>query len=1109
VNRVFDLSRGLAVALAAVTAISCGDTTSTPPSQLNLDRPVDVAFACYGGLRVTNGGPPTPTQDIITTAQPYGACDARSGPRVCVDPDGADDIPGNADDCPVTEAPVPTGQESLTAMDGAPIPAAAWYGFILQSAPGTVAIARFPTKPSVAFTGGDVAMLDSDPLTPGKNGISVGEDPVAIVADKVGCWQVIANAGSCDLSGLDVNSALDNDPSVRVIRIAVQNANGQVVDARPAAMVAEPAAGVIGATCSADHPTGIVYVAYPSCHLVAAVDTASGTIVGGVRYDLAGVASVLTAAEIPSVSCPAECDGGGAIAGGVRPIALDLEEDPSAVPVTRRLLIGADNSPALTLVELDELTSLPDSLRPIPLENTVTAPALLGVTSVAIAPQIGMGGASGVINDQLSTTKFNFAYAITTDDTIRVVDLDGGRECDAQVDPRLLNDNRNVSELSCPMIGTPGTQRRPGARGPGIELFADAIPTSIRIFRAPELLGEDPRLTGPTKLIGYFGIITAATGATFVLNVDDDDFADFETAGDPLEVQLPLVIAHQLRDALPARDLRATTDVEGETKRICDTNGPDPDAQGGNFGGPRATTSPTRNVPAGNVAAEKVQILPGIRQVLCEGVDSTKPVSELSLVAPDAIRDFEYPDLRALRDETWAMTWEGSLSTDRADSDVDGPAVRTSQIFVDGGGFRIVDQAAPFCAAGVEQYDIVQLRGCDPSVGDAECPLGYTCFVHPNSEVAGIGACMLENEAERLADACKDFLTSQRRYTVGRSASGELRLLPRKSVLRTTPLDGCTDNAQCEMLADYASELTSSAHPFNDTPADSRTWACRVDTERAPLNGPGQTGKRCLETCTTDPASKCTTGRVCQIAAGQTEGYCMEGVTPPQACVNAPQRYELRASEAFTVIGTRTGYVHSTIRDTTSTDKCTKDPAGHPFEVGRIGLNPPPCDPTADPRTGRRPDGTFGPNPCSTTVEQTEIQPAYANDQCVEASPATTTAMRQAPAITFHNRGMALTLVDPTYPGDARCIRDRMGTLAKVPVVFPGYQLSWRQTGGFAPLILPLTAAYPVKVVRGPTGSIWVIDEGDYISTSQTQPSTRGKVFRVEPQGLGQINILE
>ncbi|MBA3451916.1 MAG: hypothetical protein H0T42_02325, partial [Deltaproteobacteria bacterium] len=137
-------SRVLVSALAAAASVSCGDTTTTPPSQLNLDRPVDISFACHGDLRITNGAPPTLEQAVITTAQPLSACDARSGARICIDPDGTDNILGNSDDCPATEAPVPVGQETLDGLGGA-VGAASWYGFILQSGPGTVAVARFPT----------------------------------------------------------------------------------------------------------------------------------------------------------------------------------------------------------------------------------------------------------------------------------------------------------------------------------------------------------------------------------------------------------------------------------------------------------------------------------------------------------------------------------------------------------------------------------------------------------------------------------------------------------------------------------------------------------------------------------------------------------------------------------------------------------------------------------------------------------------------------------------------------------------------------------------------------------------------------------------------------
>ena len=46
----------------------------------------------------------------------------------------------------------------------------------------------------------------------------------------------------------------------------------------------------------------------------------------------------------------------------------------------------------------------------------------------------------------------------------------------------------------------------------------------------------------------------------------------------------------------------------------------------------------------------------------------------------------------------------------------------------------------------------MQLDGCDPSFGDTDCPFGYVCFVHPESQVANLGACMLADEAETVSD---------------------------------------------------------------------------------------------------------------------------------------------------------------------------------------------------------------------------------------------------------------------------------------------------------------------------------------------------------------------
>ncbi|MGE3768036.1 MAG: hypothetical protein AB7L94_37640 [Kofleriaceae bacterium] len=1083
--------------LASAFAVSCGETSQEPASQLNLDRPIDVSFGCYGGMRVTEGQPATVDQDVIVSAQPLSACETRSGAR------GSEADP----------IPVPTGQEPLTMQGGIPIPNVAWYGFILQSSTGTVAITQWQTKPSSLFGGEDVSILDADALTPGINGISVGEDPVAITPDRIGCYQVIANGGSCDLTILDIASAVDvQDPDVRVERMTIKNASGADMLARPAAMVGDAPSGDVGFRCPMQ-ATGIAYIAYPACHLVAAVDTSTGTIVAGIDFS-SGTPTITDG----NVSCPAECgDARGTFTAGVRPTALDLEYDERNLGT--RLLIGAENSSQLTLVNIDPTTRLPASLQPVVLEDTTGG--TMGVTAVAIGPQIGVGGNDGALNDDIAPGgQFQFIYAIATDDSVRVADVLGANpvECDTNVDPRLIDGENSVRTLSCFPVGDAATPaRRANALGPGIRLpgtYHDVVPTSLDIVRSSGAPGTEI-VRGPSRLVGYFTIVSASNGSVYIIDIDDDDRNDFKDQGAPLVEQLPLAIAHHLRDAIPDRSLTATIDPDdGPPSVYCDNSAgvgePDPDSQNGNRGGVRSVGSPTRNVPAGFVAAEKVGELPSIHQVQCtgtnQGAETSRPVSELSFYAPADVRDIVYQDLISLRNESWTMTYEGTLSVDSPDVDVDGPPVRVSQIVVDSTGMRLVDAAKPYCDAGVEDWDIVQMRGCDPQLGDGECPIGYTCFVHPESDITGFGACMLVDEADRLADACKDYLTSSRRYTVGRSSSGELKLLPRKRELRQTPLGGCTDTAQCTALADYAKQLASSAHPADDmTDPSTRRYECRADPDRPPLDGMGETGKRCIEVC--DTSSDCSTGAVCR------EGVCMEGVIPPQSCVNAPQRYEMRAHDAFVLIGSRSGYVHSTIRDA-ATDRCVRDPAAHPFDIGRVPLEAPACDPTADLRTGRLPDGTFEPNPCMTTIEQVENVPNYTPGTCTLASPTTVTITREAPAIRFRNRGFMIHLVDPTYPGDQTCIKDGLGMLEGVPTVFPNYQLAWRQTAGLTPLTLNagsqfMKPAYPIKVVRGPTESIWVIDAGDFISTSITEDSTRGKVFRIEAQFLSKITRIE
>jgi hypothetical protein len=1127
----------LAIALAAAGA-ACSEPTSVAPTQLNLDRPVDIAFACFGPMRVTGGRTMMdPNDPIEFTAQPAISCDKRSEEH-------ASDTPPN----------VPPGQEEVETTT--------WFGFILQSAPGTVAVAHFPVGPSRSFVPGTALVDDADDLTPGKNSISVGEEPIAIATDKSGCHEVIANAGSCDLSTLDITTAVDDNPAtpIEVNRVPVVNAGGAEIRARPAAMIAEPNTDVVGNRCP-ESPQGVMYIAYPSCHLVAAVQVGldpdnitRARIVAGIRYDALGGVTITDG----NVSCPQECTAETVmpdmITKGPRPVALSLDTS------TRRLAIGAGGLAAVTVVDLDaNFLPITPALQ-VPLENPTGS---LGVTALAVSPVIAMGGdRDGVLNDEDTTPpggSRQFVYAVATDGTVRVAEVTSGmgavqRECDTQIDGRYLrtlDDAADIPTLQCLPIGDPTLPRRAGARGPGIELIGDGVPLSVAFFRVPRITAgrlqsgdmpsidlDDPR----TTLIGHFAVITATNGGSFVVNVDDDNafsksglLADQFNPAEPLGTQPVLVIPHQLRDAGRYRGATATPvaggDDRGEDPPRCIDAGP-ADAL---VGGPRATTEPVHTLNNGPIATTKADELPDLRSVTCTDIpalDGTPPnpakvpVSELRFSAPFQTRAEVFPDLRALRvDEQWTLTYEGVLSLDAGVFAVDGPPIRTGRTRVDSTGFHLIDPSKPFCDIGVEPFDFVQLRGCNPA-SVLDCPAGYECFVHPESEL-GMGACLLSNEAERLANLCRDFLISGRRYTVnGDPHRGDLVLLPRKHVLRTTPIDGCVDDNQCTLLANYAAHLRSDKDPtaspvVQPTPdqdgklkdVNGHQWSCRVDDARAAVNTDPALNRRCVQVCATN--DDCTVDDdelnrrfgVSQFKMVCQSGVCMEGITPPQQCVNGPQHYDVHASEAFAVIGGLSGYVHPiTVGEG---DRCVRNMAASPLQRGRIPLKAEPCT-SPDPITGALPGGGFEPNPCSRTTLQSELKPKFEQTGTGCATTDGELQERMTSAIQFRNLGMRLTLVDPTYPGDSQCILDRMGQLGNIPLVYQNYQINFHQTGGYSPVFLPLiNPSFPVKVVRGPTQSIWIIDNGDFLSTSIGTPSTRGKVFRVESVSTGTFSTLQ
>jgi hypothetical protein len=291
-------------------------------------------------------------------------------------------------------------------------------------------------------------------------------------------------------------------------------------------------------------------------------------------------------------------------------------------------------------------------------------------------------------------------------------------------------------------------------------------------------------------------------------------------------------------------------------------------------------------------------------------------------------------------------------------------------------------------------------------------------------------------------------------------------------VLRTTPVGGCDADAQCRQLAQVVPLLSDPAHPRDiEAEEDVRPWVCAADPSRAP----GQ--DRCQLSCQT--STDCDPGDSCQ------GGFCVEGALPPGECLAALQRYQIRAADAFVVIGDRTGYLHNRIRDP-DTGECVADPDASPLLVGRIPLEAPPC--SGDGFTD------LSPNPCSTTFQQTDRFTPFeeAGGRCSPRAQEVRT--RDASAIRFINPFMRMHLVDPTTTGDLVCTGDRAGGLPPFSPVYPGFQFNFDLAGGFFPMFATeIEASFPHRIAPSPDGRLWVLDQGD------ASASTQGRIFTMFP----------
>jgi hypothetical protein len=1145
----------LCAALFGLGVAGCEDEQE-PPNVRTLDGPTDVAFTCHGRMRVTQGEAATDAQPIVTSPMAVEACQAWRDVTTKLDDRGTAE---ESDDRIFLEGLPPAGQGPLDLMPGQRLDNdeetqkelfEEWkaqvnlYGFVLQKNQGTVALLRQGLSNTAS-----VALKDADPFAPGLNVIPVGTQPVGITVDPTGCHVTTANAASCDLSVLDVATVLSEDTVPVVRRRPVQNAAGEIISAQPRAIVGQVGGSPVGFECTST-PDSLVYVAFPDCNAVAAVHTGTGEIRASIVFAADGSAVLgdgnLTCAaatcggvttppvvetpdagvpdaSVPDAGAPDAGAGIAAIDGRPRPVALHMAADGE------RLYIGAENSPRVTVVELDPASALPTASWSVALQGEV------GITSLAATDVIDMGGDIGR-TDVKVFGEFRFVYAAATDNTVRVAEVHTQRrECETQTDPRFLHDVTDGQFLSCMPLLDPTTpiddpttpRRRVGARSPGIHMPGDARPLDIVFAQAPGLEaaadGALRKPISPTTLIGTFAYISLSTGQVVVANVDDDNYGDVESAEDavpyiPVDVDLSLALPHQLRDEGSGRRNSRYCAEQGKPEPKEGEDPPEPAyyplacddsftttttelaAEGCNYpagapqGPPSITAGGTVALSPDYVAESYAGALPKLRNVECNtpfipevpptpamGNIPAKPgspaieattvaVPELSIMAPDPLREQVFPDLQSVRSlETWSIAWEGALSR----PDVIGLDATTRVGFIEVGSDVVLkDGASPFCAMGAEPGDVVSVVGCNPTLGGADCRAGEVCAVVP--EVAldeQRGICVPEAREDDFLEACTSFLSSKRRYTIAEAHADRLVLAERKRVLRTTPVDGCSSAAQCAGLYELELLLADDKAPAleAESPASTDRWACEPEPVRSPdLNV-------CLMTCDGDDDCEADAGWRCS-----GEGYCVEATLPPAECVESLLRYEVRAGDAFIVSGSVTGVVHDRMADLL-TGECVPDPAAGPLATARIPLTAPPC--AGDGFTD------LLPNPCTTTVSQFEGKDGARDARAIRI---------RTPAFVTH---LVDPLLDPASQGIA-CELDGAACPA-MQAVPPGYTITFTIASGFSALRAATDFRYPIGLVNDPFGDIWIMDQGDVAST------VRGQIAKLSPLALALLVLLQ
>jgi hypothetical protein len=390
-----------------------------------------------------------------------------------------------------------------------------------------------------------------------------------------------------------------------------------------------------------------------------------------------------------------------------------------------------------------------------------------------------------------------------------------------------------------------------------------------------------------------------------------------------------------------------------------------------------------------------------------------------------------FPNRFLVRPQTWAITWEGTVSGFRYSGILDASAGPTS--------FRLHDDGQPFCGAGVKPGDVVTLAGCNQ---DSDCPTRVCVHsVNTPTSIDGRnigGLCLAPKFATEGRDGiCRGLLSSFRRYEVAQvSDASNLVLRPKLAEFprpahrdATGALVACDTESDCRPVGETRRETCESTEPT-----------------------PGLPVKRCVVKCTDGGDLACAPGTHCHTYT--TGMYCADGadidVPTQQACLDQLTTYGVSAGNTFVVTGTVTGRP-DVLKPGLKAEEMANNgcPAGTTDEAdlrfSRIPMTVPVCqDPVSMPAGGW------------TDLDLARASPPTPNP-CVVNTPSKDGLSTQAD-VWFQNQELrfVFTSFELAFP--------------------PTLQISFDVHGGIAPMqvvtLLDATPTLPSRIITGPVSAL-------------------------------------